>query len=205
MTRVRAQSVRAHTRIIRAPTCRRGRLGGLMKKMVLAALSALLVACQVAAGIFSSEPKWLSAPENVYPSAQYFSAVGSGPDRSAAELSAKFALCQNLGERIVGEQRTSQTLTRSSSEATLEINVTEEAIFNHVVGIAIKDTYSEKKKKVTTYYAVAVLNKAEAASYYASKVSQLDSEISALLAEADAAAGSMKLNRRMSTLPSVTV
>ena len=101
---------------------------------------------------------WVATPEKKYPSDSYIVAVGSGSSKSAAESNAKLAICQQLGERISGSQRTVSSVdSKGKNYGAIDIDISEQSIFSHVHGISIKETASDSRTH--TYHALAVLNK----------------------------------------------
>jgi hypothetical protein len=148
----------------------------------LAVASLFTIVCGIFPLVAMGRPQWLTAPQKVYADGDYISAVGSGKDRAAAESSAKLALCQILGESISGEQKVTQHVSSSGQdESSIGISVTEQAVFSHITGIQIKESYSDKKGIV---YALAVLSRKESAAYYSNKISEADIAVSRALGTA---------------------
>lgn len=154
---------------------------------------------------FAKKAKWVDSPESFYPSSQYIVAVGSGEDRSSAESSAKFALCQILGEKIVAEQNTFQFADSQGNDySKLDLSIQEKVLFEKIVGVKIKETCCDKEnksvfengkyknKKVCIYYALAVLKKGEAILYYSSKINDISNKISDLKVKANEKKGSFQ-------------
>ena len=155
-----------------------------MKKFVFLAFSILVSSCVSV----SSAPTWVSNPTAKYSSDEYFVATGTGSSKDSAESDAKLALCQQLGEKISGEQRvTSSVDSKGRTEGTIDIDISEQAIFNHIHGVSIKETYYEKK--ASTYHALAVLKKRDAISYYTPRIANADMEISKLISDAENLSG----------------
>ncbi len=160
------------------------------QKIVLFLIFSLVFSCASNSNLI---PEWAEHPEKEYPSQVYFSAVGSGENRAAAESSAKFALCQILGERISGEQTIfEQDDSNGNTSASLDLSVTERVIFEKIVGVTIKKNAVVSENGKNVYYALALLSKAEASLYYSQQISSLDSEISSLMAQAKANTGLLR-------------
>lgn len=162
----------------------------------------LIFAIFSVSAISAKQPKWIESPQSAYPANEYVSAVGSGTDRDSAQSAAKLALCQILGERISGELSVMQSADSAGSEfAKLDISVQERVIFEKIVGVTIRENYSQKEKisvkengktvtkKVKVHYALAVLKKSEAALYYSSQVHSRAGDVSSNLERARANPG----------------
>lgn len=132
---------------------------------------------------FACKPSWISNPEKKYSPEKYIVAVGSASSKATAESNAKLALCQQLGEKISGSQRTTSYVDSDGGNfGSIDIDISEQAIFSHIYGISIKSTYNERKKN--TYYALAVLKKNDGIKYYSSRIASSDIEISDLVSTA---------------------
>ena len=139
---------------------------------------------------------WVSEPEKKYPSDKYIVAVGSGSSKSSAESNAKLAICQQLGERLSGTQHTVSSVdSKGKNYGSIDIDISEQAIFSHIHGISIKETSSEARTH--TYHALAVLNKNDEINYYSSRIASSDREISNLISSAQ------KLKGDIASLPTI--
>ncbi len=119
--------------------------------------------------------------EQKYPSALWIAATGSGNSEESAKSQAKMALCQTLGESVIGNQK---VLTSADSYgkdfATVDTEIQESVLFEKIHGIELKDVI---KNSDGSFSALAVLNRLSASRYYQSEISRLDSEISSALEE----------------------
>lgn len=117
--------------------------------------------------------------EEKYPSEEYFVGVGHASNLSNAESSAKLSICQILGEKIAGEQETFQySSSDGKEESSLTMNINETVLFNHITGIEIKESF---QKSDGNFFAIAVLNKKNAANYYSTLAKQNGNKIAELI------------------------
>jgi len=158
------------------------------KKLFLA-LALLSLACgwTFASGKVDSGEGEIFKAQKDYDSSKYLTAVGSGSTLEGASSSAKLSLCQILGESIQGQQQISSSANNLGEEsASIQLNVNERAIFDHITGISIAES---SRGSDGLMYALAVLNKKQAADYYLSKANELNLEASALVKKAEANRG----------------
>jgi hypothetical protein len=130
-----------------------------------------------------NKPVWVDQPSAVYPDALYVSAAGGGRDRTAAENNAKAALVsyfrQSISNQILitdTEQQVNGRSTSSSSDMSQSIEAT--AAMDTLIGVEIKATWHDTKNK--TWWAVAVMEKAQGRERYASELNKTISDINLL-------------------------
>jgi len=120
-----------------------------------------------------SEPDWVRDPYAKYDKNANVAAVGSASDRQTAEKSAFGALVAIFGQEIQVDERIHTTyqeavkagVTASWSEDTrIDNTISTSTGMDTLVGAEIGDTWHDPK--TNTHYAVAVLNKAKAATVY---------------------------------------
>lgn len=121
-------------------------------------------------------PEWVNNPHAGYLSDKYLVAVGEGTARSAAADSAKAELFAFIRQQVT-------TSTSSSYQATVhdenyQISQTMKATssFNSVVGVRVAETCNADG----IFYALAVLDKAQATMYYTRRIEEHNTEIEKL-------------------------
>ncbi|MDR3283995.1 MAG: LPP20 family lipoprotein [Treponema sp.] len=138
------------------------------------ALAAVLTACQ--SRVSQGEPAWVLAPDSVYNPNQYLAAVGYGRDRASAEKGAIAALTGLFGQSVEAEinletQASEKTVNNrpglSSESTALSTAIKTTAELDSLVGAEIANVWYDRK---TTYYAVAVMEKAKATVLYTQKI-----------------------------------
>lgn len=159
-----------------------------MKKLIIFTAVLFLLVPLFAGG--KKDYDWASSVQQQYSDSEYFTAVGTGLGRASAESNAKMALSQILGESINAEQVTTYSAdSLGAEEGTISSVINEKAVFDHITGIVIKETFTDSK--TNTWYALAVLNKKEAGNYYYAKVTDANTHVTSLLSKAEAAKGTM--------------
>jgi len=136
------------------------------------ALSLILQACaSTGAGVKKNQPDWVSDPYTKYDRQVYVAAVGGGASREAAEKSAYGNLVAFFGQNIRVDERVSVSyqqavrngVTANWSENTaVDSMISTSASLNSLAGAEIGDRWDDGKE----YFAVAVLNKANAIRVY---------------------------------------
>ena len=114
------------------------------------------------------KPAWVDKPSSVYPDKLYVSAVGGGRDRAAAENSAKAALVsyfkQSITSQVTIVDREQQAGGRTvSSTSDMAQSIEAVAALDTLIGVEIKATWDGGK---TGWWAMAVMEKAQAAPLY---------------------------------------
>jgi len=121
-------------------------------------------------------PEWVRSVDSVYPKAQYVAAVGSGNDRQTAEKQAFAALVSIYGQSIAIDEKIStlyQDMVKSggisnwTESNTAQIDISRQASMDRLVGAEIKEVWNDPSG---TVYAVALMEKAQAAGLYSDMV-----------------------------------
>lgn len=138
-----------------------------MRKLILVVVIVLFVST----GSFAA-PGWVAAPQSVYSSDLYVSAVGTGPTRIDAETNARENIAAVFGFSISSSTTArSAEVTASDSFSGRESSTTTDTFSSSskmslkatdLVGVEIVEAYSENG----VYFALAVMNRAIAASRY---------------------------------------
>ncbi len=123
------------------------------------------------------QPEWVKSPQRLFPPSQYLSAVGMGKNTADAENSAIASIGkvinQNVSSKIVTTEKDAvSTSGFTSSSSTLDEIIEIYSVVDALVGVKIHEFWWGDDGYV---YALAYLNKAEAAQYYMKKISENES------------------------------
>ncbi len=140
-----------------------------MKRTLLLLLTFLfvLIGCATADNKLQIEPEWITDTQTPYPTTEYITGMGYGSTQKIAEDAAFEALARYLQQDISINTLANQQLMSDSEgfnqayQITKQINTS--SSIKKIVGVSIRETWYDQKE---TYYALAVLNKAEATLYY---------------------------------------
>jgi len=119
-----------------------------------------------------SRPAWVDSADSVYSRSQYVAIVGSASDRAMAERSALANLTAYFGQSIQADRTITSAyqeavrngVTSSWSDNTaVDETIRTSASMDTLVGAEIRGVWYDSR---STYYAVAVLEKARAAQVY---------------------------------------
>lgn len=138
------------------------------------------------------QPEWVKSPQKAFPSSQFLSAVGMGKNTAEAENSAIASIGkiikQNVSSKVVTTEKDAVSSSGfSASSSTLDEIIETYSVVDALVGVKIHEFWWADDGYV---YALAYLNKAEAAQYYTRKINDNEKLISETLMFADARKGS---------------
>ena len=127
-------------------------------------------------------PAWVDNPSSVYDKDSYITAVGSGKDRKAAEASAINALASIFGQSVSAETKSSKNLAESSGaqgqsyqgRTSISQDISLHTDIKSLINAEIKLTWSAPDG---TYYALALIDKYDAANYYSREIVKLHADI----------------------------
>ncbi|MDR1957237.1 MAG: LPP20 family lipoprotein [Treponema sp.] len=137
------------------------------------------------------EPAWIASPDAVYDKNAFVTAVGHGADRNQAERDALGKLVAVFGQSVQAELKTINTYSEAVSKGAVNVSentsvqnaIKTSAEMDALIGAEIEEVWFDNK---TTYYAVAVLEKGQAARLYADMIRSNERIIGDLLAIPDA-------------------
>lgn len=142
------------------------------KSVLLGVALAVAIVSLVVPG-HADVPGWVNNPDERYPSATYLTAVGSAPTLAAARKKAKAELSKIFSQRIQAIEELDQHVEETSRGKTTtfvenvqqrtEISVKTSA---ELIGVRIERTREVFRDGQSRSYALAVLNKDQAASLY---------------------------------------
>jgi hypothetical protein len=120
------------------------------------------------------KPNWVEKPEGAFNPAYYICGVGSGSSQETADASAFASLIAYFGQSVesniqsvqIYKERVTGNLAALESRDEISSEVKLTSSFNQLMGAKIVDRWKETVKKKTTYYAAAVMQKAEAVRIY---------------------------------------
>jgi hypothetical protein len=121
------------------------------------------------------EPGWVNIPYSVYKESEYVAASGNGANRTAAEKSALAALTAVFGQSIQADLKLVSSYSEAVKNGVVDVsenNSLQEAIststeMDALVGAEIKDAWYDGK---STWYAVAVMERAKTSVLYADMI-----------------------------------
>lgn len=138
------------------------------------------------------QPEWVKSPQKAFAQSQYLSAVGMGKNTVDAENSAIASIGkiikQNVSSKVVTTEKDAVSSSGfSSSSSTLDEIIETYSVVDALVGVKIHEFWWGNDGYV---YALAYLNKAEAAQYYSRKISENESIVEDRLSFANSRKGS---------------
>ena len=138
------------------------------------------------------QPEWVKSPQKAFSQSQYLSAVGMGKNTVDAENSAIASIGkiikQNVSSKVVTTEKDAVSSSGfSSSSSTLDEIIETYSVVDALVGVKIHEFWWGNDGYV---YALAYLNKAEAAQYYSRKISENESIVEDRLSFANSRKGS---------------
>ncbi|SES64168.1 LPP20 family lipoprotein [Thalassotalea agarivorans] len=142
----------------------------LIKRLTWLVLAAMLVACQS-----TSAPDWVSNPEESFDTNKYLSAVGEGSNNEQASQRALANLSKIFSVSIVEKQIDSSTF--STRNQSTDVNVSRFISTNaqkELEGAKIAEYFRQENGSV---FAVATLDKAQAATKFKQDIAVLDERV----------------------------
>jgi hypothetical protein len=138
-------------------------------------------------------PEWVDGESIQYPSSNFLTGVGYGPDRKSAEDKARAEIAKIFFSKIDSRTRSYQDYLQTTSkgkskvEETLSIEeVTKVSSQKVLSGVRIAHVYHETGTE-SMFYALAVLNREQSAKILRDKIGELDRDIKGTLAKANGA------------------
>lgn len=136
-------------------------------------LLVLFVGVPVTAVAQSELPEWVRNPETTYPSEQFLTGLGSAPSLSAAKKDAKAEIAKIFSQNIQSTQALQQTITETTEDGTSQLveevrqqsDVTVQTSAE-LIGVRIEETTEVFRDGRSVSYALAVLDKDQAAGIY---------------------------------------
>jgi hypothetical protein len=130
----------------------------------------------------TNKPAWVDQPSAVYPDNLYVSAGGGGRNRTEAENNAKAALVsyfrQSVSSQISITDTERQENGRSSSGSDMSQSIEAASAMETLIGVEIKATWHDAKNK--TWWAAAVMEKAQGRQRYADELDKTIRDINML-------------------------
>ncbi|MDR0568457.1 MAG: hypothetical protein LBG87_04560 [Spirochaetaceae bacterium] len=136
------------------------------------------------------EPAWVSSPYAVYPESQYVAASSSGIDRAEAEKNALAGLVAVFGQSVQADLRMVSSYSEAVKNGVVQVSsentdvrnaITTSSEMESLIGAEIRDVWNDRN----THYAVAVLDRARAASLYTDMITSNQRIIGDLTAMSD--------------------
>lgn len=127
-------------------------------------------------------PKWVLSPNSVYNSSLYITNVGTGRDRDAAQTNALSGLAAVFGQNVntvtTSTEVVSQVNATYEHNRLVEQNIQREVNQNEMLGVSVDNFWFDGN---FTWYAIAVMDRMNAASLYESRIKDNSTEISKLV------------------------
>lgn len=134
----------------------------------------------------TSAPDWILNPAAKYNSSLYITHVGTGRDRDAAQTSALSGIASVFGQSVnsvmTSKEVVSQTDTTYEHNRQIEQNILREIDQNEMLGVSVDNFWFDGN---STWYALAAINRMEAASLYESRIVNNNLEIYRLMESAE--------------------
>lgn len=131
----------------------------------------------------TARPLWLEREDPRYPWRNYIYAVGYGSDRTAAENGAIGALSKIFEVRVMQVASDFQASYIRSNTQDIELQssdvLTRTTTEKVIAGARVAEVYEDQKSKTT--YAIAVMNRAQAAARLREQIAPLDQEAQKIL------------------------
>ncbi len=147
-----------------------------------------------------AEPAWVSKPNATYPEASFIVGVGYSSTRQRAETAAYTALSNYIVQEISVNTVATQQTSMGGKDFNQTANVNQEMVsssnISKLTGVGIKEVWFDGK---STYYALAVLNKSDTASFYIDKVRANIDAIEELQDVAKQNAGTFESNKALNS------
>jgi hypothetical protein len=152
-----------------------------------------LASVLIAAPAFGAPPGWVSGKDPNYPSAQYLVGVGKGPKQESAEIDARAEISRIFESKINSVMKDFQSAASSVNSAGKGVSVEVQAV-QQFTKVTTQKTLSgveirERGKDGATFYALAVLDRAQCANSLSEEIEALDSKIEAAVSSAEGAGG----------------
>lgn len=155
------------------------------KSCILLILAAVMfISCSTTGG--NSRPKWIDAPDSVYPAALYVSAVGESTKREWAEQNAlsnlsryfktSVSVTQDVSDRYLTLMDENKTSNTQETEVLESILITSKQ--DSLIGAKIAQTWVDSNGSC---YAIAVMERQKTAQIYSELINDHTREINKLL------------------------
>jgi hypothetical protein len=136
-------------------------------------------------------PEWVNSPSSVYPNASFITYVGSASDRNVSEVNALQGLASVFGQSIKSDSTAASRMTQAkqsgfvanSSVQTFSQEVKRKVDVDCLIGVETKEFWLDEANN--TWYAIAVLDKANAVDIYTDMIKKNASAINTVLKNAD--------------------
>ena len=157
--------------------------------VALSLLSCASTGKKVSASVGAGAPKWIELPGAVYAYTDYIAQVGNASDKDSAELAAVQKIAALFGQDITSAGSASKRMEQAQkdgevatvvSSSDLNQKIQQTVRQDNLIGIKIAETWLDSGRN--TWYALAVLNRAEAAQIYTTMIDKNNATIKKLCA-----------------------
>lgn len=155
-----------------------------MQKRYFIALAAFLFTC-ISAN--AKNPAWINTPAKVYPAEKYMFSVGHDSNRASAELNAVQGLAAMFSQSIKADSTAEKRLLEGKVNGTVanaSLSSFDQKVIRNIsqddlIGIEIPEYYEDQKR--STWYVIAVIDRAKVTDLYESMISKNNESINKLL------------------------
>lgn len=162
-------------------------------KFLLLVYGVVFFSCTSTSSIQKNTPDWVIAPDTVYSSSTYLTAVGYAPDRVSAENEAIASLSKVIKQKVEAESVASSEFGKNAAVSGVSrdfsSSVQTSTVLEEIAGIKIQEVWTAKDGIV---YALALINREESGTYYGGKIEDLNKAITSEIAFAAENQGSFE-------------
>ena len=135
-------------------------------------------------------PEWVNSPSSVYPNSSYITSVGSAANRDSSEIKALQGIAAVFGQSVKSESTASSRMVQAkqnglvanSNVQAFSQDVKRSVDVDNLIGVETKEFWCDDDG---TWYAIAVLDKANASDIYTSMIKKNSSAILTVLKNID--------------------
>lgn len=165
--------------------------GRIFRAFLLVFASFLLFSCGTSGNASKNDknvPDWvISGAAKKYPKSSYLTGIGSGSDRTLAELDAIESLVSIFGQHITSasagsrrmEQAKTEGIVATSDSSALGQDILRKVDQNDVIAVEIPEFYEAKSEN--KWYALAIMSRERGTQIYSGMIQKNQAEISTIL------------------------
>ena len=152
--------------------------------------SLTFAASNKSSGKKGSMPEWINQPAAVYPNDSYITYVGSGADRNVSEINALQGLASVFGQSVKSDSTASSRMVQAkenglvanTNNQVFSQEVKRKVDIDSLIGVETKEFWLDEVN--STWYAIAVLDKAKATGIYTEMIKKNAAAIPTVLKSA---------------------
>lgn len=164
----------------------------MLKISFICSLVCMLAASCTTVSVSKEAPRWVYAPDAVYPAQSFLNAVGEGMSRSDAESRALALLAQTISQSVQAQSESNERFLRNDNTQSYGQSysgrVVTSSLINEVAGAAIKEVWRDTEGR---FYALAQIEREKSGRFYKNKMDANTKAITEALLFADDHWGSL--------------